>query len=373
MRRTLYYTHFTIEMREKTMAFYRKKKSGWQFRISYKTADGKYKEISKSCFKTKAEAVNAAAIAQKELSEGVQEDKNITLADYFKEWMEIYKKPDVDPETYSKYKFTHKVIKEYFKNAKLSKITATQYQKVFNNLSERYVKETVKRINSNIRQAIKVAIHEGSLKKDFTALVKIHSSVESKKEENKYLELDQRAEFIESVSKTIQYQSSFFCYVVAKTGLRFSEAQGLTNDDNCINRKELYIYVFRTYKINGARRGWGKTKNPQSVRKVPINQDFLDMLDKYLATGFVENDDNRLFTRVSNNMANKLIKKRTQTEVTCHGLRHTYVSFLIYHNVDVVSIAKLVGHKDATETLQTYAHLFEKKQDEVFDFVRGIA
>ena len=306
------------------------------------------------------------------MSEGIQEDKNITLADYFKKWMEIYKKPDVDPETYSKYKFTHKVIKEYFKNAKLSKLTATQYQKVFNDLSERYVKETVKRINSNIRQAVKVALHEGSLKKDFTVLVKIHSSVESKKEENKYLELDQRAEFIKSVSKTIQYQSSFFCYVVAKTGLRFSEAQGLTNDDNCINRKELYIYIFRTYKINGARRGWGKTKNPQSVRKVPINQEFLDMLDKYLATGFVENDDNRLFTRVSNNMANKLIKKRTQTEVTCHGLRHTYVSFLIYHNVDVVSIAKLVGHKDATETLQTYAHLFEKKQDEVFDFVRGI-
>ena len=79
-----------------------------------------------------------------------------------------------------------------------------------------------------------------------------------------YLELEQREDFIESVSETIQYQSSFFCYVVAKTGLRFSEAQGLTNDDNCINRKELYVYVFRTYKINGARRGWGKTKNKQS-------------------------------------------------------------------------------------------------------------
>ena len=147
----------------------------------------------------------------------------------------------------------------------------------------------------------------------------------------------------------------------------------MTNDDKCINRKELYVYVFRTYKVNGARRGWGKTKNNQSERKVPIDEEFIQKLDEYLNSGFVANEDNRLFTHVSNNMANKLIKKRTQTEVTCHGLRHTYVSFLIYHNIDVVSIARLVGHKDATETLQTYTHLFEKKQDEVFDFVRGIA
>ena len=49
-----------------------------------------------------------------------------------------------------------------------------------------------------------------------------------------------------------------------------------------------------------------------------------------------------------------------------------YVSFLIYHNIDVVSIARLVGYKDATETLQTYAHLFERRQDEVFELVRKI-
>lgn len=42
------------------------------------------------------------------------------------------------------------------------------------------------------------------------------------------------------------------------------------------------------------------------------------------------------------------------------------------YNIDVVSIARLVGHKDATETLQTYAHLFERRQDEVFELVRKI-
>ena len=344
------------------MASFRKRSNGWEYRISYKNMYGKYDQLTKGGFRTKAEAVNAAAIAKKDLLDGIKENKTISLADYFGNWIEIYKKPEVDPETYTKYKFSHKVIKEYFKDAKMVDITATHYQKIFNQLGERYVKDTVKRVNSNIRQSLKVALHEGSLKKDFTALVKIHSSIKSSKKGMNYLELEQREDFIESVSETIQYQSSFFCYVVAKTGLRFSEAQGLTNDDNCINRKELYVYVFRTYKVNGARRGWGKTKNKQSERKVPIDEEFIQKLDEYLNSGFIANEDNRLFTHVSNNMANKLIKKRTQTEVTCHGLRHTYVSFLIYHNIDVVSIARLVGHKDATETLQTYAHLFERSK-----------
>ncbi len=354
------------------MASYRKRFNKWEYHISYKDMYGAYKQKTKGGFSTKASAKNAAILAEKDLMDGVSEDTTITLADYFYQWMETYKKHEIDPETYQKYKFAHKVIKEYFKTAKMASITSTQYQKVFNKLSKRYVKETIKRINSNIRQSVKVALHEGSLKKDFTALVKIHSSVESKKEEDKFLELDQYNEFIESVRKTVKYQSSFFAYLVAKTGLRFSEAQGLTLDKECIDRDSLKLNITRTYKVNGARLGWGKTKNPQSVRSVPINNDIIAALDDYLETGYVDNEEKRLFTQVSNTAINKLIRKRTETNLTCHGLRHTYVSYLIYHDINVVSIAKLVGHKDATETLQTYSHLFDKKQDEIFEVVRDL-
>ncbi|MCI6904225.1 MAG: Arm DNA-binding domain-containing protein [Streptococcus alactolyticus] len=147
------------------MASYRKRSNGWEYRISYKNMYGKYDQLTKGSFRTKAEAVNAAAIAKKDLLDGIKENKTISLADYFGNWIEIYKKPEVDPETYTKYKFSHKVIKEYFKDAKMVDITATHYQKIFNQLGERYVKDTVKRVNSNIRQSLKVALHEGSLKK----------------------------------------------------------------------------------------------------------------------------------------------------------------------------------------------------------------
>lgn len=58
--------------------------------------------------------------------------------------------------------------------------------------------------------------------------------------------------------------------------------------------------------------------------------------------------------------------------INVHISRHTYVSWLIYHVVDVVTIVKLVGHKDTTETLKTYSHLFNAKQEQSFDKVRNL-
>jgi integrase len=46
--------------------------------------------------------------------------------------------------------------------------------------------------------------------------------------------------------------------------------------------------------------------------------------------------------------------------VTFHGLRHTHASMLIDRDVDVVTIARRLGHASAAITLKVYAHLFRK-------------
>ncbi len=47
-------------------------------------------------------------------------------------------------------------------------------------------------------------------------------------------------------------------------------------------------------------------------------------------------------------------------DVRFHDLRHTHVSMLIDAGLDVVTIAKRIGHKNAKVTLTTYAHLFQR-------------
>lgn len=49
--------------------------------------------------------------------------------------------------------------------------------------------------------------------------------------------------------------------------------------------------------------------------------------------------------------------------VTFHALRHTHASQLIDAGIDVVKIAKRLGHASPTITLDVYAHLFDKHED----------
>ena len=46
--------------------------------------------------------------------------------------------------------------------------------------------------------------------------------------------------------------------------------------------------------------------------------------------------------------------------VSFHALRHTHASQLIDAGVDVVTIARRLGHSSPNITLGTYAHLFKK-------------
>lgn len=46
-----------------------------------------------------------------------------------------------------------------------------------------------------------------------------------------------------------------------------------------------------------------------------------------------------------------------------HDLRHFYASGLIAAGCDVVTVQRALGHKTATVTLNTYAHLWPTAED----------
>lgn len=49
--------------------------------------------------------------------------------------------------------------------------------------------------------------------------------------------------------------------------------------------------------------------------------------------------------------------------ITFHQLRHTYASLLIDGGESVTVVADRMGHKNATETLHTYSHLWPSSND----------
>ena len=55
-----------------------------------------------------------------------------------------------------------------------------------------------------------------------------------------------------------------------------------------------------------------------------------------------------------------------------HDLRHFYASVLIRAGISVKEVSARLGHKDATTTLRTYAHLWPNDDDRTRQAVEAV-
>ena len=55
-----------------------------------------------------------------------------------------------------------------------------------------------------------------------------------------------------------------------------------------------------------------------------------------------------------------------EADVNTHMLRHTFATRCIEAHMDIVTLSRILGHKDIQTTLNTYASIFNKmKQDKM--------
>lgn len=163
---------------------------------------------------------------------------------------------------------------------------------------------------------------------------------------------------------------------MAYTGMRIGEATALrVGDVDLINRR---AHVRQTWTTDDKGKRTLGTPKTHEKRAVPIARFLVDELgplltgrsaDAYLfdtASGTPINDHNwrtRVFT---------IATKDADLDgrgLTPHKLRHTAASSAIAAGADVMVVKTMLGHRNATETLKTYAHLFPDRLDEVTDAV----
>ena len=351
------------------MAYFRQRDNGWEYRISYKAPNGKFCQKSKGGFKTKKLAQAASLEAERFLNKNIIVDERQTLLEYFQNWANIHKKPNVSPVTWKKYQHTESKIKLYFRDTRLNSITSTMYQQVLNDFSSTHTQETVEKFHYHLKAAIKMAVHEGIIERNFCDFAVIRSSVESYAKETKFLETDEYIDLINTAKEKFRYHSYAIIYLIAVTGMRFSEALGLTWNDVDFSGKN--IDVNKTYNYNTTY-DFAPTKNTSSVRKIPVDDQTLSILKEYKEKYWKENKQNRIFASVSNAAANKTIKKIVGRNVHIHSLRHTYASYLITQGVELISISQLLGHENLNITLKVYAHQLESLKEKNNDKVRNI-
>ena len=138
-----------------------------------------------------------------------------------------------------------------------------------------------------------------------------------------------------------------------------------------VDYEKLEISVDKTFN-QAQSKVFMPTKNPSSIRTIPISRKTADYIKEYVNVAYETNELQRLFYGVSNTIANRILKKIVGRNVHIHSLRHTFASYLISQEVELISISHLLGHKDLTTTLKVYAHQLDAVKDRSDDKVRGL-
>lgn len=148
--------------------------------------------------------------------------------------------------------------------------------------------------------------------------------------------------------------------VAAGTGLRPSEWAGVTVDR--VDVKARTIRVDRQLEATRGARVHRPLKTVASRRTVDYGGRVVDVMDRLVGCanhqGLIFHDDGRMLIESARLSAwHRMRSVVPEAGPGWHQLRHFHASFLLSHGASVVAVARRLGHKDATETLRTYAHV----------------
>lgn len=163
--------------------------------------------------------------------------------------------------------------------------------------------------------------------------------------------------------------------VLAYCGLRWGEAVALRVADVQFLRRRLSVHE-NAVQV-GSRHAVGPTKG-REARSVPVPEFVLQELSAQCAgkTGdglvFPGRDGGYLQRpKSSTGWFCAAVKRAGVQDITPHDLRHTCASLAVSAGVNVLALARMLGHKDPSVTLRVYADLFDTDLDAVAATLHG--
>lgn len=289
--------------------------------------------------------------------------KQILLHDYFAQWIEVYKDGAVRERTLDKYWLSHRHLQEIAPNLKLVDTTKLEYQQILNTFAQTHEKATVMDFHHQLKAMLLDAYDEGYIQRDPTRKIVVKGKEPSEKK-SKYLNEFELKLLLRHLDLSTFPNFDWMILLIAKTGLRFSEALGLTKED--IDLEQQTINVDKTWDYKSYTGSFKPTKNASSVRKVPIDWKLAMQLNQViqdLPNGEPIFAQKRVFNSTVNNLLKKHCEELNIPVISVHGLRHTHASLLLFAGVSIASVAKRLGHADMTTTQQTYLHIIQELEN----------
>ena len=296
------------------------------------------------------------------------EEKSELFYIYYEKWIHIYKEGAIRDVTMRKYEITLLWLKRLVPNLMLSQLNRISYQQLLNDYAEFHERQTTMDFHHQIKAAILDAVDEGLIDRDPTrkAIIKGRSPRNKK---IKYLNQFELHTLLVNLKLTSEINWDWLILIIAKTGMRFSEALALTPKDFDFSHQSLIVDKTWDYKGTG---GFLPTKNRSSVRKIQLDWQTIIKFSE-LIKGLPEDKpifvNRRVFNSTINGVLERYCKKLGIPVISIHGLRHTHASLLLFAGVSIASVARRLGHASMTTTQKTYIHIIQEMENRDIDLV----
>lgn len=294
--------------------------------------------------------------------------QTMLFCDYYKQWITVYKEGAIRPVTMNKYYMAHKWLIKLIPDLSIDDLDRFAYQKLLNDYAALHERQTTMDFHHHLKCAILDAVDEGLISRDPTRKAIIKGKTPRAKKP-KYLNQYELHKLLDNLDLNSEINLDWLILLIAKTGMRFSEALALTPRDFDLSRQMLSISKTWDYKGYG---GFLPTKNKSSVRKIPLDwqtvMQFAELVKK-----LPEDEPIFVHGKIYNSTVNNVLARHCMQVsipvISVHGLRHTHASLLLFAGVSIASVARRLGHSNMTTTQKTYLHIIQELESKDIDLI----
>ncbi len=384
----------------------RKRGNTYQYYFEAAPVNGKRKQISKSGFRTKTEALEEGNIAYNEyLTTGLNfKEQNISYSDYLDYWIENYCKTNLKYNTIQAYQtIIEKYLKPELGKYRLTTLTSVKLHSFITELCSKY--NFSRSYFSNILKVIKGSFREACNVYGFVrynpAMTLRLPKLENKKKNIKHVYTQDE---IDKILTRFKDNDVFTCAFLTScyTGMRTGEVCALTWNDIDLKNGIIHIKhnVYDKKKDEKGKWYLGSTKTETGDRKVYISNTLLNALKNYkrkqsylkkvygskyhyyhleevknsygkvIEYRIVENENHLLTLNTLNLVFTRENGLYSGTDITrypykiihqelgiknCrfYDLRGSYATRILKNGVEIRDVADILGHKNI-ETTENY-------------------
>lgn len=311
------------------------------------------------------------------------EDSNLTLGEWLDRWLDEQMCFTVRESTLDGYRrHCNNYIKPRLGDKRIGSVTTADVQRMYNDLrkngrlNESYEKgyslsdSVVRSIHMMLHQAMDAAVVARIIVKNPT----VGTVIPKAKYAPKQILTEAQLEKFLDVVKQDPVWSDFF-YTELTTGMRRGEICGLRWDD--FDERTGRIHIRRSVtncKGGGVKVGETKTeKGMRSIQLPPSTVEILKERKKKSYSDWIFHNPTvpelPLSPETAYNRLKTLLRYAELPPIRFHDLRHTFATHALTSGVDAKTLSGILGHTNASFTLDTYTHVTTDMQQKASGIV----